>query len=332
MIISVIMPVFNGSKYLRQALDSVADQTFQDFECILIDDCSNDNSVDIITNVAKNDPRFKLLRQECNMGVAAARNRGLSEAKGDYITFLDQDDLLRSHALEYMLSVARSSECDVVAAGINQFNETNVPKEERLQPKIEHTSNNPIGDFFNRDGANVVDVDVWGKLYRRKAIQAIAFPEDVFGADDYVFSFRVFSVVRSVAYINEELYFYRMHASNVTSQMPMRFIMGTLRSREIVWQEVVGNPALDEQLKNAISRRFAYDIISWAIKKTCRNNYSSTEVEVLRKYVAHLRANGTLKPYCIADRLKCNLFLKNNRLMLKLLFPKQFKHKDITTR
>lgn len=320
--ISIILPVYNGSRHLRETLVSVQRQSHSQFECLCVDDCSTDDSIDIITSVAMNDTRFKLLRQECNKGVAAARNRGLAEAKGDYITFIDQDDLLHSHALEYMISIAKSSECDVVAAGINQFNETNVPQEVQLQSKMPHYSNNPIGDFFNRDGANVVDVDVWGKLYRREAIQGIAFPEDVFGADDYVFSFRVFSTVRSVAYIGEQLYFYRMHANNVTSQMPMRYIMGVLRSREIVWQEIACNPAFDKQLKKAISKRFAYDIISWAIKKTCRNKYSIQEMEVLRSAVIRLKNTGILIHRSVKDRIKIHLFCHGSNRVLRLLVAK----------
>ena len=91
--VSVIIPVYNVEKYLRECLDSVVNQTLKDIQIILIDDGSTDSSLGICKEYAQKDNRIKIIEQK-NQGAGAARNRGMSEAKGDYLYFLDSDDFL----------------------------------------------------------------------------------------------------------------------------------------------------------------------------------------------------------------------------------------------
>jgi len=326
--VSVIMPVYNGERHLAEALQSLKSQTFKDFECICIDDGGTDSSAAIVEGFAEDDSRFRLIRQG-NHGVATTRNRGLDESHGEYISFLDQDDALVSTALERMLHAIETStpKCDLVSAGIYDFyGDDEPPIPEKSESHIA-CSNTPINDFFAALANKQAGVNVWGKLYRREALAGIRFPDDVFGADDYVFSSRVFQKISAYVYIDEPLYLYRMHQGNVTTQMPMRYIMGTLRSREIVWAEVCANSMIDAKLRRKISADFAYDIMSWAIKKTCRRRYSIEEMAILREYARRLMRNGVLHPVCMCDRLKCHLFLAERCFLLRLLFPAQFRHR-----
>lgn len=100
--VSIIVPVYKTEAYIAECLDSVLAQTYQDFEVICVDDGSPDNSVEIIKEYSKNDPRISYVRQE-NAGLSAARNTGIRNAKGEYILPLDSDDMLekKSH-LEYL--------------------------------------------------------------------------------------------------------------------------------------------------------------------------------------------------------------------------------------
>ncbi len=98
--VSVIIPVYNMEKYLRQALDSVINQTLKDIEIICVDDCSTDNSLKILEEYASKDERFVILKQEQNQGQGVARNRALDIAKGEYIMFLDSDDWYELDACE----------------------------------------------------------------------------------------------------------------------------------------------------------------------------------------------------------------------------------------
>ena len=101
--LSIIIPIYNSEKYLRDCLASVIDQTYKDLEIILVDNNSTDNSLKICKEYAAKDNRIRLM-QERKKGAAAARNLGIKAAKGDYITFADSDDYLREDAYEILLN------------------------------------------------------------------------------------------------------------------------------------------------------------------------------------------------------------------------------------
>lgn len=111
--VSVIVPVYNVENYIRDMLTSVQEQTFRDFEVVIINDGSPDNSQAIIDEFCAADPRFKSFVQE-NGGVAAARNSGIAKATGDYVVFYDPDDYIPPDALEKMYKTAASKDADLV--------------------------------------------------------------------------------------------------------------------------------------------------------------------------------------------------------------------------
>lgn len=113
-LVSVLMPVYNGAKYLQQAMDSVLAQTFADFELIVVDDGSVDDSPDIVR--AYSDKRIRLIKNASNLGLAGARNRALGEARGKYVAWLDADDVSASHRLQRQVALL-DAHPDVCACG-----------------------------------------------------------------------------------------------------------------------------------------------------------------------------------------------------------------------
>ena len=114
--ISIIMPVYNAAAYIAEALESVRAQTFNEWECICVDDGSSDNSAEILSRFAADDSRFRVVRQE-NTGPSAARNRGLELVRSPWFLFMDSDDALHPDALRTFLNVASGAGADVVTAG-----------------------------------------------------------------------------------------------------------------------------------------------------------------------------------------------------------------------
>lgn len=112
--ITVIVPIYNGGKWLRPALESLQGQSFMDFEAVLVDDGSTDGSEKICKEFTESDPRFQLISQQ-NAGVSAARNRGIETAKGEWIAFMDADDVMPPDALETLLFHANKSGAGIVA-------------------------------------------------------------------------------------------------------------------------------------------------------------------------------------------------------------------------
>ena len=125
--ISVIVPVYNAEKWLRDALASLQSQTYTDFEVILVDDGSNDGSAAICKEYCEDDPRFRLISQS-NAGVSAARNAGINHAIGDWIAFMDADDMMPADALDTMMTAALKSGAGIVAGGYTRGIPHHMPK------------------------------------------------------------------------------------------------------------------------------------------------------------------------------------------------------------
>lgn len=123
-LISVVMPNYNGHRFVEQAIDSVLNQTYQNFELIVVDDCSNDDSLSLIEHKAQSDNRIRVIALEHNAGVANARNVGIKEAKGEYIALLDNDDLWTEDKLERQLALAQKG-ADIVYGSYDFIDEEN---------------------------------------------------------------------------------------------------------------------------------------------------------------------------------------------------------------
>lgn len=123
-LITVVMPNYNGHRFVEQAIDSVLNQTYQNFELLVVDDCSKDDSLQLIQRKAQSDKRIRVIALEHNAGVANVRNRGIKEAKGKYIALLDNDDLWTEDKLERQLAIAERG-ADIVYCSYDFIDEQN---------------------------------------------------------------------------------------------------------------------------------------------------------------------------------------------------------------
>ena len=178
-IISIIIPVYNVEKYLRNCIDSVINQSYTNWEMILVDDGSPDHSGAICDEYAQVDDRIHVVHQH-NGGQANARNNGVNCCRGDYVTFLDSDDFFHPRFLEYMLSLAIKHSADIVQCSY-------VRGEDTLFPDSQEKWHEDIYDnhsVFLSYRANVI---VCGKLYiyKRNVIGDIKIKEGRFYEDDF---------------------------------------------------------------------------------------------------------------------------------------------------
>lgn len=110
-LVSIVVPVYNAEKFLKDTVRTVLEQTYPNWELLLVDDCSNDDSVNIIKEYVTKDDRIQLLKNEKNSGAALTRNKGIEEAKGTYLCFLDADDLWEKEKLEKQLKFMKENHC-----------------------------------------------------------------------------------------------------------------------------------------------------------------------------------------------------------------------------
>lgn len=215
--VSVIIPVYNAQKYLRECLDSVANQTLENIEIICINDGSTDNSLSILDEYAQKDNRFIILSKE-NGGSAAARNVGLSKAKGEYIYFVDNDDMIEEDALEIYTKVADRDVLDVVYSNpnwicesddmVDPYSRTKDPTSEQI--KIQ-TGKELLTSLILSSNYYAAP---WKRFIRRSFLELIdcKFFEQASPHEDNLFSFRVDIEAGKVAFIKRRLYTHRSHS------------------------------------------------------------------------------------------------------------------------
>ena len=202
---SVIIPVYNAERYLRETLDSLTAQTAKDFEALLIDDGSKDSSPAICDEYAARDSRFHAVHKP-NGGVSSARNLGMAQAQGEWIIFVDADDLLTPRALEVMLTVA-DDETDYVVGSVEKFGD--VPAEVILQLTSGRSS-----ESMDR----VLCPASWAQLFRRNIIadSGLAFREDLSYSEDTLFVYTYRHHIRQLATVEDVVYRYRINADSAT--------------------------------------------------------------------------------------------------------------------
>jgi glycosyltransferase involved in cell wall biosynthesis len=168
--ISIIVPVYNVEKYLRRCLDSIINQTLQDIEIIVVNDCSPDNSQTIIDEYALKDTRIKCILHKENLGLGGARNTGIQAAKGEYIGFIDSDDWVAENMFENMLILAETKGVPIVACGIA------VRKKGKVRHYITYPDMYLAQSDYDAHFLDILDAPyAWNKIYKRDFLFSHSF-------------------------------------------------------------------------------------------------------------------------------------------------------------
>lgn len=216
-LVSVIMPVYNAEKWVGQAIESVINQTYDNWELIIINDGSNDRTQDVCCEYASKDKRIKVFEQK-NKGPGAARNYGLSKIQGQFFTMIDSDDELFESALEVYVNAINSYGTDMVVAG---FRKSIVENDSSTDYYI-----NEQTIINSKDGLNTKEFSEllkerlmssnWNKLYSRK-LSNIRFNESLSLNEDVLFSLTAASYAESIAVVPELVYLYRIQNNDSLS-------------------------------------------------------------------------------------------------------------------
>jgi len=183
--ISIIIPVFNVEQYLRRCLDSVLSQTFANYECILIDDCSPDKCPAICDEYVSKDSRFKIIHKHINEGVAEARKSGQKLVTSEFVTSLDSDDWLDPCALEILCNKQHETNADIVIGSFKQYFQDKT-REIVFDDYIITDKQKMLSDFFLKRFKNV-----WGKLYRSSLFAHITQPSNLTVGEDIIINVQV---------------------------------------------------------------------------------------------------------------------------------------------
>lgn len=212
MLISILLATYNGEKYLREQLDSILNQTIQDYEIIVCDDCSMDSTIDILNTYSMSDDRFKIYHNETNMGFINTFQKMIGLAKGEYLAFSDQDDVWYPDHLEKLYLAIKDSKYDVVGGGSRIV-------DERLVGSCKFLPDNyALYPYPNRLYSTICDMGrVQGAAMMVKrdfCIFSIPIPDGINYHDIWMVNLSVAN--NCFLFIRDTIIDYRMHTSNVS--------------------------------------------------------------------------------------------------------------------
>ncbi len=240
--ISVIIPVYNGEKYISECIESVLKQTFRDFEIIVINDSSTDNTAEICR-------KFKNIRyfyQE-NKGVSKAREKGLQVSKGEYITFIDSDDTIKSDFLETML--CEMENCDIVCC--NSIDEIEYKSDIYINEDEILTDKERIyKDYFSLKRYTTC---IWGKLFKRSILDKVEFPQMEYAEDTFVVQ-RYFEICGKIKLLRYAGYFYRDNEhGKMHGFMGVREKLDMLKCSLYICEECIKYPSVVSMAKRRLT-------------------------------------------------------------------------------
>ncbi len=230
--VSVIVPVYNVRQYIKEALDSLINQSYRDLEIILVDDGSTDGSGDICDEYQKKDDRILVIHQE-NGGLSAARNAGLDIMSGDVISFLDPDDAFSSTMIEEMISALQKNNVDIIECKYARYNQIELLDEETLVHKISNTKTK-IGKYTNKGAIKCILNDglafcVWNKIYKKNIWENVRFPEGQNFEDLYVI-IQLLSNAKALFVLDKKLIMYRTRSGSITDTLSYKNIYDNVNS------------------------------------------------------------------------------------------------------
>ncbi|MBQ3277513.1 MAG: glycosyltransferase [Oscillospiraceae bacterium] len=208
--ISIIVPVFRTEAFLRRCVDSILSQTFRDWELLLIDDGSDDGAPAICDEYTTADSRIRVIHKP-NGGLSSARNTGLDDARGEYVTFIDSDDFVAPEFLETLLMLAESYGADVSRVDYREVYSRTPKPDERHPEELVFTGSQVEKAFLY---LNVDSVCV--SLYKREMLGDLRFPLGK-TSEDIPFNFTVFRKAKKVVYLPRVLYYYYHNPNSISN-------------------------------------------------------------------------------------------------------------------
>lgn len=258
--VSLIIPVYNTEKYLAECLESAIKQDLDELEIICVNDGSTDNSALILEEYEKKDSRIKVITQE-NRGLSEARNTGVDSANGEYVCFLDSDDLLVENAISKLYQIAQEKDLEILCYDADCFYETEELKRLEYKDEYYHRKKSYNQTSIGRvlfceliENDDFCDA-AWLLFINRKWLieSGIRFYPSLIH-EDCLFSFECFMTCNSIAHIKDALYLYRIRNNSI---MTSKASFGSLKGRIVCYKTVLNfllNNELEPRQQSAVSK------------------------------------------------------------------------------
>lgn len=278
--ISVIITAFNVEAYIGACLKSVASQTYQNLEILIVDDGSTDGSGKICDAFAETDPRVRVIHQE-NQGPSVARNRGTEEACGNYISYVDGDDILLPDYFALLFRNLKKSGAEISVLNHLTFQkEGELKKRNRISPDFEIISGKQAAERIIKDHETNM-ITAWGKLYDRRLREFLRYPPGKIHEDDFT-TYKVFYEAKLVAVSDERLYALRTRSGSITSGYSLKRLEKLEALEEsILWLSERGEERLSDYAKLLYIKNLE---IAWFQLNTNLKTEKALEKELIREH------------------------------------------------
>ena len=276
-LISIIVPIYNTEKYLHECLNSIQQQTYPYFECIMVNDGSTDSSGIICQEYVENDSRFRYFEKD-NGGVASARNLGLERSGGAYITFIDSDDWVEPNYLDVLYTALKENDTDVAISTYKRFAQDGVfylrsySREDDEFLNIGTRSRDSFLEILPRLGElDHSFYSISSKLIKREIIGNLLFDEQISYAEDLNFFFYLYLGVESVVYVRDYTYVYRTHDASTSQNVNELKALQELEIYKKMFQQIdrMGLPTFHyfKRMENVVTYRISGFPTSKAIRE-----------------------------------------------------------------
>ena len=254
--VTIIMPVLNGEKMIEKSIQSVIKQQYVDFELLIVDNGSSDNTVAICKNYVKQDARIRLLYCQ-ETGVVAARNMGIKNAKGMYIAFIDADDEYKPNTLQELVLAMKRYQADIVSCGYeNVFATGNI---EKCIPDVEgEIDSNLFFEYIFQRGTMGF---LWNKLYRASIWKETSIPVGMDVCEDTFINCSLLTKARTVVVIPKSLYRYYENADSVTRSINKKI------DQEDNWKYLISYKKIAELVEEDAEKKACVKKATWWIIK-----------------------------------------------------------------
>ena len=311
--LSVIVPVYNCEPHIERCIDSILDQEFEGFEILLVVEMlSTDRTVEICRRISEANKRIKFF-SENNSGISTARNRGLKEAQGEYITFVDADDYILPGMLSTMLGRAVTQDLDITCCSSKKDtgNQHVADMSDYMKYNVETYIITPQNqrDYMYKLAINGRSGTVWAKLFRRRFLidNKLEFHLKAY-SEDFVFSYNCFAAAKSVGTIGESLYIYfdrkgsRIYSSGIDD---------VKQSAAILWESFLGYSGIDiEDVRSYASVRiissslFNLNLKQLPVEKVCEIVWDIIDELGIEAYLQRASDSKRFNEYANAVELR----------------------------
>lgn len=308
MLISLIVPVYNSEKYLKKCIDSILNQTYSNFELILVDDGSVDKSPQICDDYARKDSRIVVIHQK-NQGQAVARNKALDVCKGDYISFVDSDDYVHPQMLEVLMNTMQKSNAEIVVCDYVQGYDTN----------FNWNDNDIVDDFTLFDGKTFLSNCLigktgknwllWDKIYKKTVFNDIRLPEGRIYEDNATV-YKLIYGANKVAYSNNVLYYYFTNSESTVNK--------NFSPKHLDWLLVVEEMIEFFNFKNEVN------LLEWANRcylNSLTDLYSKVSKYCPSEICLRKELKSKLKKLYGQERRKYRINIKTYPNVIEILYP-----------